>query len=185
MSPEPGIKSNLKSALLAACAVVSGTALLSAAGCSKNKEEPDDETKIRNIIEQAAAMAENHDINGLMDLTTEYFTAEPGQRDRQAVRGILFMVFRKYGTFSVKFPRPMVDVKPGSSQAKATTPFLIVRKGTEAPNVGDLYDDPKGWLEKVGKAADLYTIELWFEKGGEDWRVHETRLLGYRSMYDN
>jgi hypothetical protein len=167
------------------CASLICAAMLYAAGCGRCSGKPnDDETRIRKIIEEAAALAEKHDINGLMKLATKNFTAEPGQKDRQAVRGILFIAFRKYGKFSVKFPRPSVEVAPGGLSAKADTPFLIVRQGSGVPDLSELYDDPKGWTEKVGKIADLYNIELWFDKVGDEWLVHEAKLMGLRNIYD-
>ena len=165
-----------------ALSLVIVAASLSVSGCKCGEEETDDETQIRAIIQKAATLAENHDVNGLMDLATGDFTAEPGQKDRQNVRGILFVAFRKYRKFKVKFPRPSVEVEPGGNNAEASTPFMIVRQGGDSPELSDGTDDPAGWLEKVAGVGDVYRIELSFVREDGEWLVQSSSLQGYRNI---
>ncbi|MCP4600049.1 MAG: nuclear transport factor 2 family protein [Proteobacteria bacterium] len=152
-------------------------------GCSKC-ETFDDETQIRKLIEDAAKSAEKRDIKELLELLTEDFVASPGAKDRQAIKGILFIAFRRYGKFTVEFPRPVVNVDPSLSYAEAATPFLIVRKGQDIPGLSDLYDDPKAWIDKIGNLADPYHLDIWFIKKGDEWLVRKAHLHSINRLED-
>ena len=152
--------------------------LPSCSGC----EDKDDETQIRQLFNYAADIAQKKDIGELMDLTTEDFKVARHGLDRQSVKGVLLMAFRRYGTFTIEHPRPDVDLGPADGEATASAPFLIVRQGKEAPDLRDLYEDPQGWIESVGEMADLYNIELWLVKTDDGWKVEKARLDGYRRL---
>ncbi len=171
--------SNL-SKLIAAFVMVSS---LLVAGCG-SCETPDDETQIRALMEKGAGFAEKHDIGEIMGLATSDFQAWPGPKDRQSVKGVLFVAFRRYGKFSVKFPRPTVNVDVSGAYAEAKTPFLIVREGQNLPDLKDLYEDPEGWVEKVDDLADPYHLELWLVKKDDEWLVRKVRLHGLKGLGD-
>ncbi len=152
-------------------------------GCNRCETE-DDETLLRGIIDRAAKLAEEHDVKELMRLAAKDFQASPGAQDRNATRGMLFMAFQRYGKFSVRFPRPTVNVDQGGAHAEASTPFLIVRDGQGLPDLSDLYNDPDGWVEQLGSMADPYHLELWFVKKDGDWLVRKARIQGLKSIDD-
>jgi hypothetical protein len=120
----------------------------------------DEADRVRRLIDKGARLAEEHDVGGLLELTTEGFLALPGNRDRAEVRGILWMAFRHYREFKILYPVPTVDLEEGGENAaSATVYFLIVRKERSYPELKDLYGDPRGWLEAVGENADLYRLK--------------------------
>lgn len=149
--------------------LISGSLL---AACSSK----DEETVIRELVKKGATLAEEQDIKGLMNLTTEDFHALPGVLGRQETRRILFAAFRHYQDFKILYPRPSVDLKPDKLSASATFPFLIVKKETTLPNLKELYEDPQRWLETVGENADLYRLKLECVKQNGDWMVRQARL---------
>ena len=53
---------------------------------------------------------------------------------------------------------------------------LIVKKDRVVPDLKDLYDDPKSWLETVGENADLYQLKLELVKTDGRWRVRKAHL---------
>lgn len=135
---------------------------------------PEDE--IREIIREGAAFAEEHDVGGLLALSTQDFVAYPGKRDRRATRGILWMTFRHYKTFRILYPEPGVDLEGDGRAASARVFCLIVREKQASPRLEDLYKDPRGWLEEVGEKADLYRLDLDWIKDGDHWLVSKARL---------
>jgi hypothetical protein len=145
----------------------------------------DDEKALRELVEKAAALGEKHDIGGIIDLTTEDFRAFPGDLDRRGCKRILFMAFRHYGELQVVHPRPDVDLESKEGGPSVTFPFLIVKKDRSVTDLKELYNDPGGWLEKVGETADLYRFKLGVVKVDGDWLVKTARLekftgAGYR-----
>ncbi len=162
---------------LAFCVLSAGLVLPACSGC----EEQDDEAQIRAMFKYAVEMAERHDLGELMDLTTDDFKVKGQGLSRRDTKGILLMAFRRYGDFSIKHPAPSVDLGSSGTTATAQAPFLIVREGREAPDLGDLYDDPESWAEEVAEMADLYNIKLWLVKDGT-WKVEKAKLDGYRRL---
>jgi len=153
--------------------------------CLASCAERDDVCAIRALIKQGAELAEKHDIGGILDLASEDLKALPGPLDRRQVRGILWRAFKYYGALNVIYPRPAVDVGKDSGHALARFPFLIVKKEHSLPKLESLYDDPQGWLDKVGENADLYRLKLDLIKNGGSWLVNEVHLerftgLGFR-----
>jgi hypothetical protein len=145
--------------------------------------EKDEAEVLRGMIRKGAALAEEHDVGGLIDLTTEDFAALPGNRDRHEVRGILLMAFRHYRQFRILYPEPSVELSGSGDAASSRVYFLIVRQDRSYPNLDELTKDPKGWVEEVGENADLYRLELDFVKKKGDWvasRAHLEPFKGYR-----
>ena len=136
----------------------------------------DEESAIRELIKKGATLAEEQDIKGLMNLTTEDLLVLPGDLGRQETRRILFVAFRHYQDFKVLYPRPSVELKQDKGSASAVFPFLIVRKETTIPKLKELYEDPQRWLETVGENADLYRLKLEWLKQNGDWLVKQARL---------
>ena len=157
-------------------ALIAGLAPAGCSGC----EEPDDETAIRQMVRQAAALAERHDLGELMKMTTDDFVANPNGMTRQEVKGVLLMAFRRYGKLSIEHPRPEVELDPAGDAARAELPFLVVREGAEAPDLSGLVEDLSGWLEEVSELGDAYHLELRFAKTEDGWRVERAKMLGTR-----
>jgi hypothetical protein len=144
------------------------------ASCS----EKDDVGAIRALIKEAAVLAEDHDIGGIMDLTTEDFQALPGKMDRRRAKRLVWLVFKKYGQLRVVHPVPSVEVEEGSATARF--PFLIIRKDRSLPALKEFYQDPKRWVEEVGEAGDLFNMRLLLMKRGDEWlvtRAHVKRIM--------
>jgi hypothetical protein len=141
----------------------------------------DDEVMLRELVKKAAELAEEHNIGGLVDLTTEDFKAKPGNFDRIGTKRMLFVTFRHYGELDVLYPRPNVDLRSKDKGPSVTFPFLIVRKGQPIPDLKELYENPGEWIEKVGESADLYGLRLDVAKKGDTWLVKEAHLETFSS----
>ncbi|UCG13627.1 MAG: hypothetical protein JSU72_03895 [Deltaproteobacteria bacterium] len=141
-----------------------------------------DEEVIRQLIKEGTELAEEHNIGGLMKLTTEDFVADPGQHDHRGVRAILFRTFAYYGQFKIVYPRPSVDLVTDGKTAAATLYFLIVKKHLAFPELEALYHDPRGWLESVGENADLYRLHLELRRNQGDWLVRLARLESFTGV---
>jgi hypothetical protein len=142
----------------------------------------DEAEVIHRLIRKGATLAEAHNVGGLMELTSEGFSAIPGNRDSAEVRSILFMAFRYYRDFRILYPQPGVDLEENREVASATIYFLIVRKERSYPELKGLYGDPGNWLEEVGDNADLYRLTLGLVKKEGDWltsRAHLEPFKGY------
>ena len=133
--------------------------------------EQDDAKAIRTLIEKGAQLAEDHDIGGILELTTQTFEANPGALDRAKVKGVLWRIFQYYGAIHIHFPRPHVQLGEALSEATAQTPFLIVKKEQSLPQLKTLRDDPVAWLQEVGENADLYRLTLHLVNHDGDWVV--------------
>jgi len=140
----------------------------------------DEAEKIRNLIKQGAELAEKHDISGLLTFTTEDFIAQPGKHGSREVRRVLWFAFNYYGNFKIMYPEPSVDLGPEGRDGSARVYFLIVKREQIAPNIKDLYKDPKGWIEEVGESADLYRLSLDLLKKNGDWLVKGALLEPFK-----
>ena len=89
-------------------AVLWGVACLVLQPSCTDRDEADG---IRLLIQKGARLAEEHDVGGLMELTSEGFVGMPGNRDRAEVRRILWMAFRHYRRFRILYPKPGVDLE--------------------------------------------------------------------------
>jgi hypothetical protein len=142
-----------------------------------------DEEAILKMIEEGARLAEEHDVKGLMKLTTSDFSVQPGGLDETETKRILLWAFMRYGQFKVLHPRSEIDLDTQvANEARVRVPFLIVKKDQSLPNVKDLYQDPKGWLQEVGEHADLYRLELELSKQDGDWLVRGAHLEGFTGL---
>ncbi|MGD8383677.1 MAG: hypothetical protein PVJ11_16160, partial [Syntrophobacterales bacterium] len=148
------------------------------AACAKE----DDTEQIRELIKEGARLAEEHNISGLLKLTSEDFVARPGNHDDREVKGILWYAFNRYGHFKVMYPEPSVDLEESGRAASAKVYFMIVQKERSIPELKDLYKDPRGWLEEVGETADLYRLKLELLKKNEDWLVRSALLEPFRGV---
>ncbi len=155
--------------------IVTGLFLGGCSGCEKR----DDETQIRQLIENGALLAEQHKLKELMRLTTDDFLAMPNTMDRRSVKGMLFMAFRRYGKFKIRLPRPTVNVDASLAYAEATTPFAIIREDRTVPDLTGLYEDPESWLNALGEMAELYNLGLWLVKKEDRWLIRKARLKPY------
>ena len=142
----------------------------------------DDAAAIRKLIERGAELAEKHEIGDLMQLTADGFTAFPGSHDARSVRGILFVAFKHYGTFDIRYPRPSVEVQKDAPTARATIYFMIVSKDLAIPDLKDLYENPQEWLDKASEKADLYQLKLDLIKKSGDWRVQKAELAAFKGL---
>ena len=144
--------------------------------------DKDDVSAIRELIKKGAALAEDHDVGGIMDLTTEDLVAHPGQVNRLEIKRIIWRIFRHYGKLKVLYPKPSVDVSAEDSTATCEVYLLIVKKDQTFPDVKEFYDDPKGWLETVGENADLYQMNLEMIKTEGKWWVQQVHLEGFKGF---
>lgn len=163
-------------------AVLGWIALFTVAWTVGCKGPTDDSAAIRQLIAEAADLAEKHQIGDLMRLTSETFTATPGGHDTNGVKKILFVAFRRYGNFSVLFPRPVVDIGQDASRATATVYFVIISKDRSLPGLKDLYNDPLGWLDEARDKADPYRLTLDLVKKDRRWQVQKAHLEGAVGM---
>ncbi len=144
--------------------------------------EKDDAAAIRALIQKGAELAENHDVGGILELTTEDVVALPGRHNRAEIRRIIWAAFMHYGKLKVLYPKPSVEIYGTEKGAACRMYLLIVRKEQAFPDLKELYNDPKGWLEKVGANADLYQMNLQLLKKDGAWLVREAHLEGFKGM---
>jgi hypothetical protein len=148
------------------------------AACSQK----DEAQRIRTLIKKGAELAEDHNVGGVMELTTEDVVALPGHHNRLEIKRIIWSAFMHYGKFKVLYPKPSVDLSDKGGSASCTIYFLIVKKERTIPELKDFYDDPGRWLEAVGENADLYQIKLQLLKTDGRWRVKQAQLEGFKGL---
>lgn len=136
----------------------------------------DDAAKIDKLVKEGVYLAEKHDIGGLMDLTANPFFAMPGNHNTRAVKAILFQTFKYYKKFNILYPKPLISIDEKHNNAKVTVYFVIVRQEQNLPGIGELYHDPKKWIETIGEKADLYQIKLEMTKQRGNWQVTQAHL---------
>lgn len=138
----------------------------------------DETAHIREWIRSGVALAEGHDLEGLLSLTEEGFRAEPGDHNREGTRERLATAFYYYRRFRILYPYPAVELAADGRTAAVAMPFVLVRKEVEFPGLEEFKDDPQGWLARVGNHADLYHLELELVKRGEQWLASSAHLRG-------
>lgn len=143
------------------------------AACGKSDDES---AAIRRLIDEGAELAEKQQIGDLIRLGTENFVATPGNHDANSVKGILFVAFRRYGRFSILYPRPTVELDPDGTQATASVYFVIVSKERSLPDLRDLYNDPVQWLEAAREKADPYLLQLELIQQDRRWQVQRAHI---------
>jgi hypothetical protein len=149
-----------------------------ASACSQK----DDVQVIREMIKEAAGLAEDHNVSEIMELTTEDVVALPGHHNRLEIKRLIFSAFMHYGKLKVLYPKPSVDLSTTDDSATSMIYLLIVKKDRSIPDVKDLYEEPRRWLEKVGENADLYQIELQLVKKDNKWLVKQVHLEGFKGL---
>lgn len=142
--------------------------------------QKDDAAAIRALIKKGAQLAEDHDVGAILELATADVVARPGQHNREEIRRIIWAAFMHYGKLKVLYPKPSVDLSDTQNRASCRIYVLIVKKEQTLPNLKELYDDPKRWLEAVGENADLYQMNLQLLKKDGTWLVREAYLEGFR-----
>ena len=151
---------------------------LAASACSPE----DDAAAIRALVQKGAALAETHEINGLMELATADIVGLPGAYNRPAIRHIIRSALKHYGQIKILYPKPSVELSPENNSASSSIYLLIVKKEQTYPGLKDLTDDPKQWLETVGENADLYQVNLEMVKKDGDWLVKQAHLEVFRGL---
>jgi hypothetical protein len=144
--------------------------------------EKDDVQAIRALIKEAAEMAEDHNLSGIMELTTEDVVGFPGHHNRLEIKRFIFSAFMHYGKLKVLYPKPSVDLSTPDNSATCMIYLLIVKKDRAIPDVKDLYNEPRRWLETVGENADLYQIKLQLLKKSGKWLVKQAHLEGFKGL---
>jgi hypothetical protein len=144
--------------------------------------EKDDAAAIRALIKKGAQLAEDHDVSGILELTTEDVMALPGRHDRREIKHIIWSAFMHYGKLKVLYPEPSVDLSDTENRASCRIYLLIVKKEQAFPGLKALYNDPKSWLEEVGENADLYQVDLQLAKKDGAWLVRKAHLEGFKGM---
>ncbi len=144
--------------------------------------EKDATVQIRELIATGAVLAQDHDIGGLLDLTTEDVRAMPMDLGRSGIKGLLWRTFNYYGPLKVLYPRVSVEIEEGGKAAQASTPFLIVKQEQTFPGLDTLRDDPLAWLDGIGENADLYRLKLELTRTGNDWRVHHATVERFTGL---
>jgi hypothetical protein len=144
--------------------------------------EKDDEAAIRALIKKGAELAEDHDVSGILELTTEDVVALPGRHNRLEIKRIIWSAFMHYGKLRVLYPKPSVDLSDTENGASCRIYLLIVKKEQTLPALKELYNDPKRWLEEVGENADLYQINLQLLKKDGTWLVQKAHLEGFKGV---
>lgn len=140
----------------------------------------DDAAAIRKLIDKGANLAAEKQIGDLMRLTTDGFTAGPGDHDARRVKGILFVAFQHYGNFSIRYPSPTVELEEDGKKAKAAVYFVIVSQDKEIPSLKELYNNPREWIEAASEKADLYELKLDLVKDSGDWLIQRAVLEGFK-----
>jgi hypothetical protein len=142
----------------------------------------DEVAAIRELIQKGAELAEDHDVGGLMELTTENVIALPGRHSRIEIKRILWLAFKHYGNLKILYPEPSVNLTSNENSASSRVYLLIVKKDRNLPELKELYTEPRRWLEEVGENADLYQLDLQILKRDGDWLVKQAHLEGFKGI---
>ncbi len=137
------------------------------------------EEAIHQLIQDGINMAESHDVRGMMELLEDGFIAGPGHHQKREVRGILFVMLKRYGKFRIMHPRPSITLSDDEQSAIVKMNFLIARKQQLFPELEQLYKEPVAWLETVDKNADLYTLSMELGAGSGEWLLKRARITRF------
>ena len=144
--------------------------------------EKDASVQIRELIATGASLAQEHDIGGLLELTTEDVRVMPMDLGRSGIKGVLWRTFNYYGPMKVLYPRVAVELQDGGKTARASTPFLIVKREQTFPGLDKLRHEPMAWLDEIGENADLYRLKLELIRKGDDWQVHRATVERFAGL---
>ena len=142
----------------------------------------DEVAAIRELIQKGAELAEDHDVGGVMELTTENVVALPGRHNRMEIKRIIWLAFKHYGKLKILYPEPSVNLTPNEKNASSRVYLLIVKKDRNLPELKELYTEPRRSLEEVGENADLYQLDLQMLKRDGDWLVKQAHLEGFKGI---
>ena len=98
----------------------------------------DEVSAIRELIKKGAELAEDHDVGGIMKLTTAGVVALPGQHNRLEIKRILWVALKHYGKLKVLYPEPSVSLTSNETSASARVYLLIVKKDRNLPELKEL-----------------------------------------------
>jgi len=157
-------------------------ALASVLNCGSCCSSGSDEDAIRDMIDQAARLAEEHSISGILDLATQDFRVKPRGKTRQDIKRLMFWAFNRYGRFTLLSPRASVEVDQQSKTAKASVYYLLVRRGKAMPDVEHLVDNPEEWLIKVQDLTNLFRVRLDLIKTGSDWKFQRAQVERFKGI---
>lgn len=144
--------------------------------CSRKNEVEE----IRKMFAQCVQLAKAHETQKIIDHVTEDFVAMPGDHDRRTTKRILWISFRHYDKFTIKYPQPDIEIGKDGQTARATITLLILKQGQIMPDIDELYKDPGRWVQKVGEKADLYRLKVELVKTSGDWKAKQARLEPFR-----
>ena len=142
----------------------------------------DEVAAIRELIQKGAELAEDHDVGGIIKLTTEDVVALPGRHNRMEIKRIIWLAFKHYGNLKILYPEPSVKLTSNENSASSRVYLLIVKKDRKLPELKELYTEPRRWLEEVGENADLYQLNLQMLKKDGDWLVKQAHLEGFKGI---
>lgn len=157
------------------CLVVVLSLLFQLTACSRTEREEE----VYRLVQQGVELAEAHDLGGLMDLTQDDFTADPGKRSSKDVRRILFVTFKRFGKFNILYPKPSVRLSEDEETAIVKMNFLITSKDKPFPELELLYEDSAAWLKVVDERSDIYTLSMELGYVSGDWLVRKARITGF------
>lgn len=149
--------------------------LLALSACSKTEREE----LVHRFIQDGVDLAESHDLGGMMEMTMNGFTADPGNHSRKETRRILFVMLKRYGNFHILYPKPSVKLSEDEQIASVRMNFVIAQKEQLFPELKLLYTDPAAWLEALDKGADLYTLSMQLRYDSGDWLLEKARITGF------
>jgi len=149
--------------------------LLLLSACSKTEREE----AVYSFIQDGVDLAESHDLGGIMEMTTDGFTAGPGNYSRKETRRILFVMLKRYGNFHILYPKPSVKLSEDEQTASVRMNFIIAKKEQLFPELKLLYTDPTAWLAAVDKGTDLYTLSMQLRYDSGDWLLEKARITGF------
>ena len=155
-------------------AVLFSTVMLISA-CAKT----DREKEVYQLIEQGVESAEKHNLSELMQITKDGFTAGPGNRSRQEVRRILFVVFKRFGEFTIHYPKPSVKMSVDENAAIVKMNFLMASKDSVFPELKLFYEDLSAWIDTVDKRADIYALTMELEYVSGSWLVTKATITSF------
>jgi hypothetical protein len=142
----------------------------------------DDEETIRSLIDRGAALAETHDVAGLLSLASADIRAMPMNLNQSGIKGVLWRTFKYYGPMTILYPRPTVEIDAAGHDATARFPFLIVKKEHPFKDLERFRDDPVAWIDAIGETADLYRLRLQLTRQDGNWLVEQAFLERFSGL---
>ena len=142
----------------------------------------DDDKTIRSLIDKGAALAETHDVAGLLTLASAEVRAMPMNLDRSGIKAVLWRTFKYFGPITILYPRPTVEIDAAGQDATARFPFLIVKKEHPFKDLEGFRNDPVAWVDAIGETAYLYRLRLQLTRQDGDWLVEQAFLERFSGL---